>query len=455
MRNRALVGALALAIAAAPATLRAQDAAADAPDAVVTAETAAAAAEDEGLLGDDELDTLVAPVALYPDSLLTQVLVASTYPLDIIKADRFLAAEPDLSPKDRAARAETEDWDPSVQVLAGGFPSVVTTMATDIDWTEQLGDAILAQPDDVLDAVQRQRARAAAVGNLATNDAQVVEETGDSISIVPAEPDVVYVPQYDATTAYTTPYTQPAVIDSGGPNLLATGAIAFGSALLVDEIFDDDDDWDDYWHGPAHIDWDEGDLRPNRDIDINGDVTIDRDRTNVIAGSNRDEVRNRVAERTGDRPGTWKPSPEQQAQARERLAERKAKGGGVDAAKVRDKAAARGDGKGASRQEIGAKLGERKDLPAKPRDSALTPKKIDAKKTKAALDRGDLSKNKAKAAKAAKKHPQAVSRAKAAHKPPKKAPAKASAFKQHGGGGHAKAAKARGAHSRDGGHRRR
>ena len=237
-------------------------------------------------------------MALYPDSLLTQVLVASTFPLDIIKADRFITAETDLSDKDRAAKAEEQDWDPSVQVLAGGFPTVVQKMATEIDWTEQLGDAMLAQTDDVLDAVQRQRARAAAVGNLETNEAQVVEETEDNISIAPAEPDVVYVPQYDATTAYTTPFTAPAVVDTGisTSDILTTGAIAFGSALLVNEIFDDDDDWDDYWDDGPNIDWDEGDFDARPGINVDGDVNIDRernvdrDRTTVVGDRDRANI---------------------------------------------------------------------------------------------------------------------------------------------------------------------
>ena len=165
----------------------------------------AAPPETDGLLTEDELDDLVAPVALYPDSLLTQVFVASTYPIDIVKADRFIAAQAELSDKERATAAEAEDWDPSVQVLTGGFPSVVQRMAAEIDWTEELGDAMLAQTDDLLDAVQRQRARAVALGNLSTNDAQVVAEQDENISIAPADPDVVYVPSYDSSVAFTEP----------------------------------------------------------------------------------------------------------------------------------------------------------------------------------------------------------------------------------------------------------
>jgi hypothetical protein len=324
------------------------------------------------------------------------------------------------------------------------------------------------------------------VGNLETNEAQVVEEAEGNISIVPAQPDVVYVPQYDATTAYTTPYTQPAVVttDDSYSNLVTTGAIAFGSALLIDEIFDDDDDWDNYWHDDDFdIDWDEGDLRPNRDIDIEGDVNIDRDRIDNI---DRDEVRARVGDRdadelrrrAGDRGGTWEPSSQRQADARARIADRKERGGGGGAAArerleggggaaaaalaagggaaAASKIKARSGGGGLSADDLGAKLEKRKGAPAakelpslKPKDSAFKPKKVDAHKAKASLDRGDLSKNKAKAAKA---HPKAVSKAKAKHAPQRKAAAKSSAFKQHGGGGaKAKAAKSRGGHSRSGG----
>ena len=136
------------------------------PDAsaAAPAEELAALPAEEGLLSDDALDDLVAPVALYPDSLLTQVLVAATYPLDVMKADRFLDDNADLPDQERADLVDLEDWDESVRVLAAGFPDVLARMADDIDWTEELGDAMLAQTDDLLDAVQRLRAQAEAVG---------------------------------------------------------------------------------------------------------------------------------------------------------------------------------------------------------------------------------------------------------------------------------------------------
>ena len=134
---------------------------------------------EEELLTAEELDELVAPVALYPDALLAQVLVAATYPLEVVKADQFLTAPRGLSEEDIVAEVEAQDWDPSVQVLASGFPTVVERMAEDIAWTEELGFAMLSQDEDVLAAVQRMRIRAEETGYLTSNDAQVVSRDGD------------------------------------------------------------------------------------------------------------------------------------------------------------------------------------------------------------------------------------------------------------------------------------
>ena len=170
-----------------------------------TVEEAAEQTASEALLDADALDELVAPIALYPDALLAQVLVASTFPLEIVKADRFIDESKDLPEKERADKAAQEDWDPSISTLAGGFPSVVARMADDLDWTERLGNAMVAQDEDVLSAVQRMRSRAVAAGTLTSNDAQVVESEDDNVTIDPADPNVVYVPAYDASTAYTAP----------------------------------------------------------------------------------------------------------------------------------------------------------------------------------------------------------------------------------------------------------
>ncbi len=110
----------------------------------------------EDVYTEEELDDLVAPVALYPDALLAQVLVAATYPLDVVKAQRWAGENKDLAADKRADATEAEGWDPSIAVLAAGFPTVLERMAKEIDWTEQLGDAMIVQDGDVLDAVQRQ-----------------------------------------------------------------------------------------------------------------------------------------------------------------------------------------------------------------------------------------------------------------------------------------------------------
>lgn len=212
-----------------------------------------------------ELDELVAPIALYPDSLLTQVLVAATVPLDIVKADRWVKENEKLATEEREAAASGQGWEESVAVLAAGFPEVIEIMAGDLDWTEDLGEAVLIQNDDVLDAVQRQRARAQAVGNLETNEAQVVASEDDAITIAPAQPDVVYVPQYDPVTTYTTPVSAAPVyveVDDGydAGAILATGAIAFGAGLAINSVFNSG--YRDYWYGPNNIVWNQNNIYP-------------------------------------------------------------------------------------------------------------------------------------------------------------------------------------------------
>jgi Protein of unknown function (DUF3300) len=230
---------------------------------------------------DAELEELVAPVALYPDALLAQVLVASTYPLQIVKADRILDRSEELSDDELSEAIDAQDWDPSVLVLLSGFPTVVQRMADDLEVTERLGLAMAEQDADVLAAVQRMRVRAEETGWLEDNAAQVVEREDDQIYIEPADPEVIYVPEYDPHTAFTSAPTAPPVIvqprsglSSMLQNPLVTGAIGFGSALLVSELFgddgdDDDEGWDDYWHRSRPIDWRGREVyhRPYRDWD--------------------------------------------------------------------------------------------------------------------------------------------------------------------------------------------
>ena len=159
----------------------------------------------EGLLTPAELETLFGLAALFPDQVLTQVLVAVTFPLDIVKAGRFVEGATALSDQERAAQAADKPWDDSVRELAAGFPDLVTRMSDNIDWTEQAGEAVVAQTDEVLAAIQRLRTKAQENGYLVDNEAQKVEEVNDKIVISPASPGVVYVPTYDSKVVYTTP----------------------------------------------------------------------------------------------------------------------------------------------------------------------------------------------------------------------------------------------------------
>jgi hypothetical protein len=152
------------------------------------------------LLTPDQLDNLVAPIALYPDALLSQVLVASTYPLEVVEASQWLQQNRNLQGQQLAEAARQQNWDPSVQALVI-FPDVLGRMASNVAWTTDLGNAFLAQQADVMNAVQRMRAEARAAGRLGSDDRQtvnVVAEDGRTvIEIVPANPEVIYVPVYN------------------------------------------------------------------------------------------------------------------------------------------------------------------------------------------------------------------------------------------------------------------
>jgi hypothetical protein len=151
----------------------------------------------------EELDQMLAPIALYPDSLLTQVLMASTYPIEIVQADRFAKKNKDLKGDKLLEAAKNEDWDPTVKSLLQ-FPEVVGMMSDKLDWTTKLGDAFLAQQKDVLDSVQRLRKKANESGNLKTTKEQTVIVEKETIIIQPASPQVIYVPSYNPTVVYGT-----------------------------------------------------------------------------------------------------------------------------------------------------------------------------------------------------------------------------------------------------------
>ena len=252
-------------------------------------------ATEGGTLSAEDLQQLVAPIALYPDTLLIQVLVAATYPLQVIKASQFAEDNAEMEPDAFQTAIEAEGWDDSVAVLATAFPDVLARMADHIDWTETIGAAMMVQDEDVMDAIQVKRAEADATGNLQTTPEQTVEvtqgDTGDqTIIIQPADPEVVYVPQYDTQTVYTE--------SSDSNDALTNAVIFFGTAILINEIFRDDNYWNGYWGCRNCCGWGGRPHYPSpRNVNIiNGNVNIGNN-----VGWRPDDRRKREAQRTLDR----------------------------------------------------------------------------------------------------------------------------------------------------------
>jgi hypothetical protein len=227
----------------------------------------AAAPTTDQLLKPEQLDALVAPIALYPDDLLSVVLMASTYPLEVVQADRWASDNKNLKGDELKAAVDKQGWDTSVKSLVA-TPSVLTMMSSKLDWTQKLGDAVLAQQPDVMDAIQRLRARAQANNKLNTTPQQTVTVTQPSsgtkvISIQSTSPDTVYVPYYDPNVVYGGwPYAEyppyywgyPGYIGAG---LIATG-VAFGTGYLIGRWAGNN------WNWGGGINWGAGNILANR-----------------------------------------------------------------------------------------------------------------------------------------------------------------------------------------------
>src|SRR5580700_6053142 len=175
----------------------------------------------------EQLQQLVAPIALYPDALVAQILAASTYPTEIVEADRWMQQHPDLKGQQLGEEVDKQPWDPSVKALTQ-FPSVLANMDKNLSWTSSLGDAYVNQQQDVMNAVQVMRQRAQKAGNLKSTSQEKVTQQGQTIVIEPADPEVVYVPEYDPWLVYGEPigmwpgwYSYPGLF-------LAGPGIAFG-----------------------------------------------------------------------------------------------------------------------------------------------------------------------------------------------------------------------------------
>ena len=295
-------------VAAAMAALMAWpvSAAGQAPDAGDTA-------PQQQLLDAGQLDQLVAPIALYPDALVAQVLMASTYPLEVVQADRWAKTNKALQGDKLDDALTKQDWDDSVKALVA-TPTVLAMMNDDLEWTEKLGDAVLAQQADVMDAIQRLRSLAQANGKLATTEQQTVTVTQEAdkpiIVIAPASPEIVYMPYYEPAVVYGAwPYpAYPPYYFPPAPGYIVGGAlvsgIAWGAGFAIgNAIWDNDCDWG---HGNINVDID-------RNVNINTNVN----RNNVNVGNwqhnsyhrrgvsyNNKQVQNKFANadvRSGDR----------------------------------------------------------------------------------------------------------------------------------------------------------
>jgi hypothetical protein len=246
----------------------------------------------------DQLDSLVAPIALYPDPLLAQALAASTYPLEIIQLQQWLEKNKDLKDKALADSAAKQPWDPSVQALAA-LPDVVKRLADDIQWTADLGNAFLAQQSDVMDAVQRMRKKAQDKGNLKSTEQQQVEtrviENKSVIVVEQANPQVVYVPSYDPVEVYGPAYYPYPPIYYPTGYYAAGMAISFGVGVMMGAFWSGGWGWGCGWGG-------HNDITINRNNNFNRNTNIGGGNRNNVGGGNRPT--NQPARGTGNRPST-------------------------------------------------------------------------------------------------------------------------------------------------------
>lgn len=251
-------------------------------------ESPPAAAADAGapaaVFAPDQLEQLVAPIALYPDALLMQILMASTYPLEIVQADRFVRQNPELTGEALDQALLEQDWDPSIKSLCT-LPSVLTQLSENLDWTQDLGDAFLGQEDEILDTVQRMRGKAYEAGNLQSSEQQVVTQQEDKIIVIESpDPQVIYVPTYSPTVVYGPTWGYPTYYypPMYYPPPPGYGLISFGIGVAVGAAI-----WGGCSWGWGHSDVD---ININRYNEFNRTTNInaDRDRLEPRQGSGRD-----------------------------------------------------------------------------------------------------------------------------------------------------------------------
>ena len=266
-----------------------------AQQAAPTAQQPATTAEKPKVKSPEQLDSLVAPIALYPDPLLAQVLAASTYPLEVVQAQRWFKANPKLTGEDLTKAAAKQPWDASVQALVA-FPGALKLLDENVQWTTDLGNAFLDQQSGVMEAVQRMRKKAKDGGKLESTKEQKIEvkviENKNIIEIKPADPQVIYVPSYNPTVVYGPPvYAYPPIYYPPYPTgaVVATAAVSFGVGVMMGAM----------WSGCCHggYGWGCGWGGGNNNITINNNFNQRYGYANVnggnrtnVSGGNRTNV---------------------------------------------------------------------------------------------------------------------------------------------------------------------
>src|SRR6058998_2210689 len=362
LAGRSLPIALALMLVAPPLP-RAQQAPAPPPPAAQPAQAQPPGDDDVQPFKPEELEAIVAPIALYPDPLVAQVMMAATYPLEVIQAARLMKGNPNL--KDTALNEELKkyDWDDSVKSLCS-FPQTLELLNEKIDWMQKLGDAFLDQRKDTMDAIQRMRAKAQAQGNLQSNEQQkvIVEAAAAQpaapgqpappaeqtvIKIEPVNPQVVYVPSYNPTVVYGSyPPAYPPYYPYPPAYPWGAAAISFGVGMAVGAAV---------WGG---CNWGGGDV----DVDVNKSNNFTN---NLNRGDKATQIKNERGSGQGGKE-SFKHNPEHRkgAQYRDKGTQQKygrgnsPQAGSRDAYRGRDQGGGRGDascggGPSASTREAG------------------------------------------------------------------------------------------------------
>ena len=245
VRGKALLLALTMLLASAVGAVAQQPAASPSPS-----PSPSQSQPDQPLLKPEQLEALVAPIALYPDALLANMLAAATYPLEVVEADRFVKDNKNLKGDRLKEQVDKKGWDDTVKALTA-TPSVLDMMSDKLDWTKSLGDAMLAQQADLMDAIQRLREKARANNKLSSTKQQKVtvkqQESKQVIVIEQADPSQMYVPYYEPATVYGAwPYAEYPPYYFGYPSYIGAGVvaagIAFGTAWAIGR-------WGNYWGG--------------------------------------------------------------------------------------------------------------------------------------------------------------------------------------------------------------